>query len=115
SRQSNETSLRSLAEPISKHRHCGAIPGAGTTDGTASQPHIPNQRGKPRKAMKADEVKSASTAEEDSVVTEVHIVAPPERVFKALTDQGELVRWFTDKNCPFHQGEMDDRLGGRYR
>ncbi|PYX89573.1 MAG: hypothetical protein DMG67_14800 [Acidobacteria bacterium] len=65
--------------------------------------------------MKADEVKSASTAEEDSVVTEIRIAAPPERVFKALTDQGELMRWFTDKSCPVHHWEMDARLGGHYR
>lgn len=51
----------------------------------------------------------------DSVVTEIHIAAPPERVFRALTDQGELMRWFTDSSHPIHRWEMDARPGGSYR
>jgi len=50
----------------------------------------------------------------DSITSEIHIAAPPERVFQALTDKADLVRWFTDENTPVHHWEMDARLGGRY-
>jgi uncharacterized protein YndB with AHSA1/START domain len=60
--------------------------------------------------MKANDNTSA-----DSVVTEIHIAAPRERVFKALTDQEELMHWFTDSSHPVHRWEMDARLGGSYR
>ena len=51
----------------------------------------------------------------DSIVAEVEVDAPPQRVFKALTDQGELVRWFTDAKHPVHRWEIDARPGGRFR
>jgi uncharacterized protein YndB with AHSA1/START domain len=51
----------------------------------------------------------------DSVVAEIHLAAPPERVFKALTEGAELLRWFTDASCPAIVWEMDARVGGRYR
>jgi uncharacterized protein YndB with AHSA1/START domain len=54
-------------------------------------------------------------ANNDSIVTEIHIAAPAERVFKALTQPRELVRWFKNPSCPDHLWEMDARLGGRYR
>lgn len=59
--------------------------------------------------------KTSITADNDAVVSEIHIAAPPERVFKALTDPGELLRWFTDASCPAILWEMDARPGGRYR
>jgi len=65
--------------------------------------------------MNSDEVKFQGIAGEDAVTEEIHIAARPERVFKALTDQGELVRWFTCTTGPVHQWEMEARVGGRYR
>jgi len=55
------------------------------------------------------------TPDRDSIVGEIHISAPPERVFQALTDAAQLKRWFTDPGCPVKFWEMDARLGGRYR
>jgi uncharacterized protein YndB with AHSA1/START domain len=55
------------------------------------------------------------TADNDVLVTEIHIAAPPERVFKALTDSQELIRWFTSPECPAKLWEMDARPGGSYR
>ena len=55
------------------------------------------------------------TANDESIVTEIHIAAPAERVFKALTDERELMRWFTDPGCPVKLWKMDARLGGCYR
>ena len=58
--------------------------------------------------------KSEITTDRDALVTEIEISAPPARVFKALTDSGELARWFTNSECPAKIWEMDARPGGRY-
>jgi uncharacterized protein YndB with AHSA1/START domain len=59
--------------------------------------------------------KSVITSDNDAVIAEIHIAAPPERVFKALTDSAELSRWFANPSCPVKLWEMDARPGGRYR
>lgn len=58
---------------------------------------------------------SAIAADQDSIVDEIQIAAPPERVFKALTDPAELTRWFTSPECPVKSWQMDARRGGIYR
>ena len=65
--------------------------------------------------MTATNIKSVITSDNDAVVTETHIAAPPERVFRALTDSRQLERWFGDPSCPTKIWEMDARLGGHYR
>lgn len=55
------------------------------------------------------------TPDNDAVISEIEIAAPPERVFQALTKAEELARWFTDPSCPVKSWEMEARLGGRYR
>jgi len=65
--------------------------------------------------MNARETVSVSSPDGDSIVAEIHIDAPPERVFQALTEQAELVRWFNDASRPVHRWEMDARAGGRFR
>jgi uncharacterized protein YndB with AHSA1/START domain len=35
-------------------------------------------------------------------------------VFQALTDSGQLMRWFTDSSCPVRFWKMDARIGGHY-
>jgi uncharacterized protein YndB with AHSA1/START domain len=57
----------------------------------------------------------ATSIPDDAIVSEVHIAAPPQRVFKALTDAQELQRWFSSAECPVKLWEMDARPGGRYR
>jgi len=54
------------------------------------------------------------TPNQDAVVSEIQIAAPPERVFQALTDAAQLRRWFANPSCPNHLWEMDARPGGRY-
>ncbi len=54
------------------------------------------------------------TPDQDSIVTEIDIAAPPSRVFEALTDPIQLMRWFTDASCPVKSWQMDARLGGSY-
>jgi uncharacterized protein YndB with AHSA1/START domain len=53
--------------------------------------------------------------DQDAVVAEIQIAAPPERIFKALSDAGELQRWFTNPDCPAKSWEFDPRLDGAYR
>jgi uncharacterized protein YndB with AHSA1/START domain len=55
------------------------------------------------------------TPNQDAIVSEIQIAAPPDRVFRALTDAGELQRWFGNAECPLKFWEMDARVGGRYR
>jgi len=55
------------------------------------------------------------TADQDAIVGEIHVAAPPARVFQALTDARQLKRWFSDPSCPVKLWEMDARLGGNYR
>jgi uncharacterized protein YndB with AHSA1/START domain len=54
------------------------------------------------------------TPDQDSIVSEIDIAAPPERVFKALTDERELKAWFRGPDCPMKSWKMEARLGGRY-
>jgi uncharacterized protein YndB with AHSA1/START domain len=54
------------------------------------------------------------TPNHDAIVSEIQIAAPPDRVFKALTDAGELGRWFGSPECPVKSWKMDARVGGRY-
>ncbi|MFY9560236.1 MAG: SRPBCC domain-containing protein [Terriglobales bacterium] len=54
------------------------------------------------------------TPGQDALVTEIDIAAPPERVFKALTDPARLKVWFNDPSCPVKTWDMDARKGGSY-
>lgn len=56
-----------------------------------------------------------ATPDDGAVVTEIYIAAPAQRVFQALTDANQLLRWFTDPSCPVKLWEMDARPGGHYR
>ena len=59
--------------------------------------------------------KAMVTPDQDAVIAEIEIYAPPSRVFEALTNSEQLMRWFTDENCPVKYWKMDARLGGSYR
>lgn len=50
----------------------------------------------------------------DSIVSEIEVAAPRERVFKALSDAKELARWFGSPKCPLKFWKIDARLGGQY-
>ena len=54
------------------------------------------------------------TPDQDAVVSEIQISAPPERVFKAISDAGELKQWFTSPECPVKFWKMEARVGGEY-
>jgi uncharacterized protein YndB with AHSA1/START domain len=55
------------------------------------------------------------TPDQDAIVAEIHISAPPERVFKAISDADELPHWFGGSaECPLKSWKMEPRAGGRY-
>ncbi|HEY1264255.1 MAG TPA: SRPBCC domain-containing protein [Terriglobales bacterium] len=60
-------------------------------------------------------VKTIATPDQDTLVTEIHIAVPPERVFRALTDPKQLQVWWNSKECPLRTFEMDARRGGKWR
>lgn len=53
--------------------------------------------------------------DQDAVVAEIQIAAPPERVFSALSDPRQLEQWFSNPDCPAKLWEMDARAGGSYK
>ena len=56
------------------------------------------------------------TTGQDSIVTEIDVAAPLERVFSALTDPNQLMRWWRgEDSCQAKRWEMDARVGGRWR
>jgi uncharacterized protein YndB with AHSA1/START domain len=54
------------------------------------------------------------TPDQDSVVSEIHIAAPPDRVFQALIDPRQVMRWWTSEVCPIESFSMQAKLGGRW-
>lgn len=54
------------------------------------------------------------TPDQDTIISEIDIAAPAARVFQALTDEGQLMKWFTSPECPVKFWKMEPRLGGRY-
>jgi uncharacterized protein YndB with AHSA1/START domain len=59
---------------------------------------------------------SNAVLENDAVTAEIEIAAPPERVFKALTDPGQLFTWWgKEPSVVLNKFEMEGRKGGRWR
>lgn len=57
-----------------------------------------------------------STPDHDAIVSEIHIQAEPERVFQALIDPKQVVRWW-GQNGTYRctQFSADLRVGGKWR
>ena len=54
------------------------------------------------------------TPDQDAVVTETHIAAPPERVFQALVDPKQVLSWWTSDECQIESFTIEARRGGRW-
>ncbi|MBZ5706446.1 MAG: SRPBCC domain-containing protein [Acidobacteriia bacterium] len=54
------------------------------------------------------------TPDPDAVVAEITIAAPPERVFAALVDAKQLLRWWSSEECPAKVWQMDAMRGGKW-
>jgi uncharacterized protein YndB with AHSA1/START domain len=57
------------------------------------------------------------TPDQDAVICEVQIAAPPERIFQALTSGDQLMRWWNGEGgpCRVKLWEIEPCLGGRLR
>jgi uncharacterized protein YndB with AHSA1/START domain len=55
------------------------------------------------------------TPDQDALVSEVHIAAPPDRVFQALIDPKQVMQWWTSDACQIESFTMEARAGGRWR
>jgi len=55
------------------------------------------------------------TPDQDAIVSEIQIAAPPERVFQALIDPKQVMQWWTSEQCQIESFAMDTRPGGRWR
>jgi uncharacterized protein YndB with AHSA1/START domain len=55
------------------------------------------------------------TSDQDAIVSEVHINAPVQKVFQALIDPKQLMRWWNSEECQTELFEMDARPGGKWR
>lgn len=54
------------------------------------------------------------TPDMDAVVSEIHIAAPPDRVFQALIDPKQVMAWWTSDACQIESFSMEPRRGGRW-
>lgn len=54
------------------------------------------------------------TPNQDAVVSEIHIAAPPDRVFQALIDPKQVMKWWTSDDCQIDRFSMEPRKGGRW-
>lgn len=58
----------------------------------------------------------AISHDQDAIQAEIHIAAPPERVFQALTDPRQLMQWWGQKGMYHHTDWKGDvRPGGQWR
>ena len=54
------------------------------------------------------------TPDQDAVVSEIEIAAPPKRVFQALVDRNEALKWGSGETHEITVWEMDARPGGKW-
>ena len=54
------------------------------------------------------------TPDHDALITEIHIAAPPERVFQAISDPAQQAIWWNNKDSRLKTFEMDARRGGKW-
>ena len=56
-----------------------------------------------------------TTPDDTSIVVHRDFDAPPDKVWRAMTEPEHLRRWLGDPSFPLTTCEMDVRVGGRYR
>ncbi len=92
-------------EPKSRADYAGGWPGFLEA--------VKNHAEKPAKSNAAPS--AFVSPDNDAVVTETHIAAPPERVFQALIDPKQVMRWWTSEQCQIDAFSMEARAGGRWQ
>jgi len=56
-----------------------------------------------------------ATPDNDALITEIHIAAPPERVFQAISSEQEQRIWWDKKDGSLRNWDMDARRGGKWQ
>ena len=59
--------------------------------------------------------KAILSSDQDAVISEIDIAAPPARVFQSLIDPKQVMRWWTSPECPIESFVLEPRTGGRWR
>jgi len=54
------------------------------------------------------------TPNQDALVSEIHIDAPPEKIFHALIDPKQVMQWWTGPDCEIESFSLDPCKGGRW-
>jgi uncharacterized protein YndB with AHSA1/START domain len=54
------------------------------------------------------------TPDNDAIVSEIHVAAPPERVFQALIDPRQVMKWWTNPDVGIEAFALDPKRGGRW-
>src|SRR3979490_706803 len=62
----------------------------------------------------SDVATSIITHDQDAVVSEIDIAAPPEKVFQALIDREQALQWGTTDTFELTDWKMDARPGGSW-
>jgi uncharacterized protein YndB with AHSA1/START domain len=57
---------------------------------------------------------ASDTADQDAIVCEVEIAAPPERVFQALIDPKQVMEWWRNDEVSVGRFELDPKVGGPF-
>jgi uncharacterized protein YndB with AHSA1/START domain len=57
---------------------------------------------------------STVTPDNDAIVSEIRISAPPERVFQALIDPKQVMTWWTGEECRIQNFALEPRRGGKW-
>ena len=58
--------------------------------------------------------KAIITPDQDAVISEIEIAAPPERIFQALVDSAQVLQWWTGEDCQIESFSLEPRKGGRW-
>ena len=54
------------------------------------------------------------TPDQDAIVSEIYIAATCERVFQALIDREQVMKWWTGGGCQIEDFALEPRRGGRW-
>jgi uncharacterized protein YndB with AHSA1/START domain len=57
---------------------------------------------------------ASMTPDQDAIICEILISAPPERVFQALIDLKQVMQWWTSETCAIENFTIEPKRGGRW-
>jgi uncharacterized protein YndB with AHSA1/START domain len=54
------------------------------------------------------------TPDQDAIISEIDIAAPPQRVFQALIEPKQVMQWWTSDDCQIESFRFEPHRGGRW-